>query len=736
MRTQPWVVLALLTLGAFSQAQQKSESPNAVKPVSRVSTSDDSSRLPVKRVVLYKNGVGYFEHAARVHGNQELEIDFTTSQLNDVLKSLTVVDLGDGRISGVRYNSIAPLDERLKTLRLPFGEQITRTDFLTAMRGARVEVRSKGETAIGRLLSVEQEDRTTDSDTTYHVTDFSIMTDAGEMKNFELGPAVSVRLAEHDVNQEVGRYLDLVGSSRAKDLRRMSISATGSGDRSIFVSYISEVPVWKSTYRIILPEKAGEKPLLQGWAIVDNTIGEDWKDVQLSLIAGAPQSFIQDISQPLYGRRPVVPLPEAAMLTPQTQEATMSEEEAAPPSAPVSAGGVGQGYVGNGSTYHGGTDLNSDGAHILDKAVNGGSAQTVNGDMVKGRNSDRLERFAKLQAPPPYAKPQASEAEAQDLGDYFEYNLKQSITIGKNQSALVPILQARIEAEKVTLWSGNGQPPLRALWIKNASGLTLDSGTFNIVDSGTFAGEGLIETVHPDERRLLSYAADTAVRVTSESEYKDQPISHIRVAQGVIFITREQRSKMKYTVRNSDTAARQVVIEHPVRQGWKLVESNKPEETSASHYRFRVAVDPSKTGELTVEEFHPEQTTAQLTDLSHDQIDALRVENRITPELQKAFRQVIDQKNVVAGLQAQIESRQQELNAINRDQARIRENMKALKGSPEEKALLQRYTGQLNSQEDRLTALNKEIADLQRRQTLEQQRLDETVQLVALDESF
>jgi hypothetical protein len=147
----------------------------------------------------------------------------------------------------VRYNSIAPLDERLKTLRLPFGENVTRTDFLTAMRGSRVEVRSKGETAVGRLLSVEQEDRTTDTGTTYYATDFSVMTDTGEMKNFELGPAVSVRLAERDLNQEVGRYLDLVGSSRAKDLRRMSISATGSGDRDIFVSYISEVPVCKST---------------------------------------------------------------------------------------------------------------------------------------------------------------------------------------------------------------------------------------------------------------------------------------------------------------------------------------------------------------------------------------------------------------------------------------------------------------------------------------------------------
>ncbi len=747
MRTQRWVVLLLFTCvlsicGAFSQAQQKSESPKAIKPVSHVSTSDDSSRLPVRRVVLYKNGVGYFEHSARVHGNQDLAIDFTTAQLNDVLKSLTVVDLGDGRISGVRYKSIAPLDERLKTLRLPFGEQVARTDFLTAMRGSRVEVRSKGETASGCLLSVEQEERTTDSGTTYHVTDFSIMTDSGEMRNFELGPAVSLRLAERDLSQEVGHYLDLVGSSHARDLRRMSISATGSRGRDIFVSYISEVPVWKSTYRIILPEKAGEKPLLQGWAIVDNTIGEDWKDVQLSLIVGAPQSFIQDISQPLYARRRIIPLPESAMLTPQTREATIHEatikEEEAPPVVQTEVVNGVVGGVGSGSGAGVGSGGGMGGGVFRPGTTNQPSASPRPYEQMgmASKSFDRLEQYSNLQKAP-YAKPQVPGAQAQDLGDYFEYNLKQSITIGKNQSALVPILNSRIEVEKVTLWSANGgQRPLRALWIKNASGLTLDSGTFNIIDSGTFAGEGLIETVHPDERRLLSYAADTAVRVTAESEFKDQPVSHVRIAKGVIFITREQRNKMKYTVRNADTAARQVVIEHPVREGWKLVESNKPEETSASHYRFRIAVEPSKTGELTVEEFHPEQTTSQLTDLTDNQVEVLSVENRMTPALQQAFRQVLDQKNVVAKLQSEIASRQQELNGINRDQARIRENMKALKGSVEEKALLQRYTKQLDSQEDRLSALNKEIADLQQKQAQEQQKLDDLVQQIALDESF
>jgi hypothetical protein len=190
---------------------------------------------------------------------------------------------------------------------------------------------------------VEQEQRTTEEGVAYQVTAFAITTDAGEMRNFEVGP---------------GRYLNLVGSSRARDLRRMTISATGSGDRDIFVSYISEVLVWKSTYRIILPDKPNQKPLLQGWAIVDNTIGEDWKDVQLSLIAGAPQSFIQDISQPQYARRPVVALPQSMMLTPQTHEATMKEGEAvmttevsngAPAAASGPAGGIGGIASGSGA---------------------------------------------------------------------------------------------------------------------------------------------------------------------------------------------------------------------------------------------------------------------------------------------------------------------------------------------------------------------------------------------------
>jgi chromosome segregation ATPase len=166
------------------------------------------------------------------------------------------------------------------------------------------------------------------------------------------------------------------------------------------------------------------------------------------------------------------------------------------------------------------------------------------------------------------------------------------------------------------------------------------------------------------------------------------------------------------------------------------VDGSKPEETAASHYRFRVAVDPAKSNELSVEEFHPEETRSQLTDITNNQFQYFSVQNRMTPALDAAFRRVLDQKNQVTHLESEIQSRGEELNGINKDQGRIRENMKALKGSAEEKALLVRYTKQLDSQEDRLSKLNTEIAELHNKQTAEQQKLDEIVQQVTLDESF
>ncbi len=567
-----------LCLACTLSAQKKTDPP----PVAQPAAEDSSSRLPVRRVVLYKNGVGYFEHTARVHGTQDLSIDFTTAQLNDVLKSLTAVDLGEGRVSSVRYNSIAPLDERLKSLRLPFGEQITQAEYLNALRGARVGVHSGSTTATGRLLSVEKIRRQKAKDDFEDVTSFSIVTDNGEMRSFDLLPGTSVRVAEQELTDEVGRYLSLISTSRARDVRRMSFTASGAGDRNIFVSYISEVPVWKSTYRILFSEKPNAKPLLQGWAIVDNTIGEDWKDVDLSLVAGAPQSFIQDISQPFYVRRPVVPLPESAMLTPQSHEATVQQyAKLASPSTNVSHATTslyglvkdpsGAALSGARVTIRneetGGSQVTTTdpkGYYRFDDIQAGNSAlfvtatgfqrfnlaniylgigrnNEIDATLNLGTSNETVEVRAEAatvqtdSAMVSTVEKQGAEAEGKSAGDFFEYKIKQKITIGKNQSALVPILQAHIEAEKVTLWNPESAP-LRALWIKNTSGQVLDAGSFNVLESETFAGEGVLETIHPDERRLLSYAGDAAIHVKYSNDEDEKPFSRVRIAKGTVFL--------------------------------------------------------------------------------------------------------------------------------------------------------------------------------------------------------
>jgi hypothetical protein len=335
-----------------------------------------------------------------------------------------------------------------------------------------------------------------------------------------------------------------------------------------------------------------------------------------------------------------------------------------------------------------------------------------------------------------YAEGQQTAAEAKAVGDLFEYDLKDRVTIGKNQSALVPILQARITAEKVTLWNQDSNEPLRALWLNNTSGVEFDAGSFNILDEGTFAGEGMIDAVRPGERRLISYAADADIGINMEGEVSSKPYSRLVIVKGLMTMTRENHETKTYTISNSGDSSRDVIIEHPAREGWTLAEDLKPEETSPSFYRFRVKVEPKTSAKLVVEEYQPQETEFSLTNLNSNFIAVLSAQKRMTPAMEQAFKRVLDQKAVIAGIDEQLKSRRDEEKSIANDQGRIRENMKALKGSMEERALLQRYTHQLDQQEDRLGTLRSQIADLQSKRQQASDQLDKILSEITLDEKF
>jgi hypothetical protein len=719
-----WLALAAVSSGQFSLGQ--SSTPAALP--------ESVARLPVTRVILYKNGVGYFEHAGHVRGSQDVNVDFTTAQLNDVLKSLTVLDLGKGRITGVSYNSAAPLERRLGSLRLPVGENPTTAQFLDALRGARMEVRNGPESASGRLLSIEDREVAGKGDQKITLTQISVVSDGGEVRIFDLTPSTSVRVAEKEVNEEVGKYLGLVASTRDQDVRRMTISTAGDGERSLLISYISEVPVWKSTYRIVIPSDG--KPLLQGWAIVDNTVGEDWRDVELSLVAGAPQSFVQELSQPYYTRRPVVPLPENAMLTPQTHEATIQTEveNGAPAAIPRGiVGGVPGGVPGGQMGGVIGGIVSGSGGGVgsgLGPGFGPGAGGGVGGGIFRVGGGvprpDATEVAETLEAG-------TTVGETRELGDLFEYKLKDRVTIRKNQSALVPILQSRIDAEKVSVWNPSDSSVLRALWVNNASDLTLDGGSFNVLEGDAFAGEGLMDAIKPGEKRLLSYAADLGVLVDAKQKADNQRVTKVIIAHGTMTQSTQERQENTYSIRNRDTSPRAVVIEHPARPGWKLTDDEKPAESSASFHRFRLTVEPKKTTTLVVKEYRPIMNSYQLTNVTDNQIKFFLDQKMINPEVEKALRRIAAQKNDIAVIEAVITGRRSQVSSISDDQQRVRENMKALKGSAEEKALVERYVRELNEQEDRVQSLRREIVEMQQKRDAAQSALNGMIEALQME---
>ena len=796
-RVLPVLCLCLFFYSSIP-AQEKSSTTAKPKNVeaaggTREEVNPSAAKLPVRRVVLYKNGVGYFEHLGRVRGSQDVRVDFTSAQLNDVLKSLTVLDLSGGRITGVDYNSEAPLARRLATLRLSLGERPTTAEFLGALRGARLEVRGgNGPLLTGKLLSVERKTRTgAGPGWTVETDEISLITDSGEVRSVDLNASTSVKIAEKDLQLEVGRYLGLIASSRDQDVRRMTISTTGIGERNLYVSYISEVPIWKTTYRIVLPSKADKKPLLQGWAIVDNTVGEDWDGVELSLVAGAPHSFIQQLSEPFYGRRPVVALPESVQLSPQTHAATLVRGNGRlagmvtdPTGAAVTGASVRlldennvviaqtttesngqytfsgvstgnyrveverQGFQKNMITSLNVTpgenqfntqlrlgsnsqvvEVNADSVNVQSMSSMLGGANKlsavanrphVDSLAINGRNAYSLGALQPGVAGPSMADVEQarsmSEAAAsgQELGDLFEYKLKDRVTLKKNQSALVPIAQTAIDAEKVSLWSGTtgSGRPLRGLWLKNTSPLTFDGGSFSVLENEVFAGEGLTDPIKPGERRLISYATDLGLLVEASKNSQPQHVTRVKISKGVLTQVSELHERTLYTARNQDEGTRTLVVEHPARVEWQLAKSAKePDEKAPGVYRFRVEVPSKATASLPVEEVRTLATSYELSNLNEDQIGVFVKQGTITPEMAQALARITAQKAAVAKLEEEMENRQKDIDRIVEDQGRLRENMKALRGSAEEKALLQRYTRQLDEQETQLDALRKKIQD-------------------------
>jgi hypothetical protein len=641
--------------------------------------------LPVREVVLYKHGVGYFERSGRLAAGESARLDFNASEMNDVLKSLTVDEKGGGKISGLRYDSMDPLGRKLAEFPFKIGDNQPLSAVLGQLKGARVELKFGAETIAGAIVggrlvpgSEKQPER----------EQLTLMLDSGELRTLDLSAAAGIRFTDPQLQQQFKDYLAALVASRSKDKRSVYIDSTDTKARDISASYMIPAPVWKSSYRLIFA--ATGQPTLEGWAIVDNTTGEDWNKVQLSLVSGRPISFISQLYAPKHITRP---------------EAELADDHAARPV--VHQGAFADASVGNLAGFP--------------------PPAPMRAEMAAPR--ERMEQFAKQQTAPRAAAPSsiAAEAVARELGDLFEYRIAQPVTIRKNESAMLPFLQQQITSRKLLIYSDRAsQHPTNAAELTNATGKTLDGGPITVYDAGAYAGEALMETLKTGDKRLISYAVDLGTRVTEAFNSKQAVVRELHASRGVLTARTAIEETRTYTARNIDQKAKTLIIEHPLRQGYTLL-SQKAAEKTPANYRFEVALAPGATQEFVINEERVFDQTHAVTNLTADLLFTYIQNRSLSAAARQQLQAIADHKSKIAATDRELQQTEAQIRDLNNDQERVRRNIQSLNAVSGQQQQVQTYARQLDQFEQQQATLRDRQAALAKQKTGLQSELDRLI---------
>ena len=670
------------------------------------------SELPIRRVILYSNGVAYIERRGFISGNAEINLSFKQSQVDDVLKSMVVLDLNQGKIGAVSYNSSSPASAR--TAEIPFSVDAQSGDegggiseVLAQMQGAKVFVSSTKGTAAGSILTVEKRVVTAEKDKPQTTAHFLVIaSETGEISSFDLADVRSVKLLDEGTKRDLNEFANATASTRRRDAKTITVTSEGSGQREMVVSYTIAAPIWKTTYRVVLDGEG--KPFFQGWAIVDNVSDESWENVQLSLVSGSPVSFIQNLQKPLYRYRPIIPIPEDLNLRPQIYDPEAGERYGS-----GSGGGNGDGN-GSGDGAGGAPPPAARPKTLFEGAnnnfiVSSGFAGTTVSDSIVNEKSGVQ-----------------TAATGAEIGDLFEYKIEQPVSVDRNRSALIPIIQTKMEGERVSIFrqqtpSDSGDEddetsavrsanprPMSGLLLKNITAMTFEGGSMTVLDREAYAGEALMERLRPKEQRLISFALDLGTLVRVEQKEDREPARLVKVINGVFQAHYFKSDKKIYHLTNQTERTRTVYIEHPVREGWILSDQYaKPDYTTARFYRFRVELKPFESKEITVAENLGMMDKYNLTDLSPKDLDVFVASKFIDEPTRARLAKLIDLRMKINEINAKLEASEAESDAITKDQERFRENIEALAKTPEAKQLIERYIAKANEQESRLEEITK-----------------------------
>lgn len=707
VRLRPVLLLALLSLTAPLYGQ-------------------DEQPLPLKRVVLFSSSVGFFEHEGSVQDNKQIEFVFKTEDINDLLKSMVVQDRDGGLVSAVNYGSPDPLTRTLRTFTIDLTNSPTLAEIFQQLRGQEVKLETPAAVS-GIVVGVEVR-QIPQGDGKFAPAEVVNVRTAEGLRSIRLDTIVRTQFVSPKVDQEFQQALELLANAHTSDQKKVKLDFRGAGKRQVSVGYIQEAPVWKTSYRLVLSDD--EAPFLQGWAIVENTTTQDWKDVNLTLVSGRPISFVMDLAQPLFMNRPLVVPESYAALSPKVYDQDLASREqefrAAGEKTVAGAGGFGGGMGGMGGGGLGG---------LAPRERTGSPFRPFVTSVVPVVDGQPRRTAMNLQ------QGVESGALGGEVGELFRYGIKAPVNLPRNESAMLPIVNQAVKGEKLAIYNPevNAKHPLSGLKLTNSTALHLLQGPVTLFDGGEYAGDARIEDIAPGSTRLISYALDLETEIAEQQTATDDPFAtdgvvvSLQIRQGGLHAKRKVIRKTQYTIKNSSSTAKQVLIERPLEEGWKSV-SPKPEETTRALNRYNVKADPGKPVTLVVVEEREAVEEFALTKLEPAGMDLYLKTTAATPALKKAFESLLAAKSKLAEITANRVSNEVQQVKFGDEQSRLRNNLQAIPLKANELAneenkktaneLLQRYLKKLGTIETDLENLRTEQTRIVEQETKARQELE------------
>jgi hypothetical protein len=666
-------------------------------PVAASAQSDEKDvSVPISALVLFTSGVGYFQHDGTVDGNAKMELTFSTSQINDLLKSLVLRDLDGGTISSVTYSSRDPITRTLKSFSIDLTSNPTLSNLLIQTRGEAIAVTlASGNTLNGTIISVEVRQASTGAKGEI-AGEFLTMNTAAGVTSVALIDIQGIRFMRKEVQDDLAQALQVLSSSHGIEKKKVVLHFTGTGKRRVRIGYILESPVWKTSYRLVLGDAASH--LMQGWALVENTSDTDWRSVALTLVSGRPITFTMDLYQPLYIQRPEVQMELYQSLRPQTNQMAMDdrlsadEEEAlaeAPAPAPSTAS--------------------------MAKTSAPREAQRASGAGAAPRGDFSVSQGV------------AAAAKGGQVGELFQYAIEKPVTLPRQQSAMLPILNQQVNGERFSLFNERTDPqhPLNAVKLKNASALHLMQGPITVFDAGTYAGDAQITDLAPGAEQLVTYALDLDTEVQATAGSSPVSLVSVRITRGIFLYTSKAQQERIYTIKNNGTKNRTVLIEHPYQPEWTLTAPKEPLERTRDSYRFAVPAASKKSATLSVVQTRMIEQSIALTNLGSDQVSLYIKNPVVSPPVKAALQKLADLQQKVAETAALRAGKEQRVSEISNDQSRIRSNMDRLSQGSD---LYKRYVKTLSEEEDELAKLRDDIARLRDAEAAQRKAVSDYIQ--------